>query len=245
MNQKKNKFCIITTQRSGSAWLISLLESHPDIKAFYEIFLDRWPGNDFLVSFHKYKKANSGIRPEITFRYLDQLDIYPGEHHTIGFKIMYNQLGRCPEVLAKFAFDRYKIIHLVRDNFLDIVISGASMEQNKLIHVKKKVHANPVTLEAESLIQGLSQLEAQLNLARLLLKIIPNPVLEINYDELCRNRDQALGNIVDFLGVPLAQHKLVSDRQKIHRGSYQQKIANYEQVVQTLAGTKFEKLLSR
>ena len=245
MNQNKNKFCIITTQRSGSAWLVSLLDSHPDIKAFYEIFLDRWSGDNFLVSFHKYKQVNYGIRPEITFRYLNRLNIYPGKHHTIGFKIMYNQLVRCPEVLAKFAFDRYKIIHLVRDNFLDIAISGASMEQNKLIHVKKEVNANPVSLEAESLIQGLSRLEAQLNLARLLLKIIPNPVLEINYDELYHNRDQALETILDFLGVPLAQNKLFSDRQKIHQGSYQQKIANYEQVVQTLAGTKFEKLLSR
>ncbi len=245
MNQNTNKFCIITTQRSGSTWLISLLESHPDIKAFYEIFLDRWPGNDFLISFHEFKQANFGIRPEKTFRYLDQLNIYPGKHHTIGFKIMYNQLGRYPEVLAKFALDRYKIIHLIRDNHLDIAISAASMQQNKLVHAKKIVHANPIILEPESLIKGLSRLETQLNLARLLLKIIPNPVLEIKYEELCENQNQALGSIVKFLGMPLDAHNFVSDRQKINRGSYQQKIANYEQIVQTLTGTKFEKFLFR
>ena len=51
IKKNKKKFCIITTQRSGSAWLVSLLDSHPQIKALYEIFLAHWAGDDFLVSF--------------------------------------------------------------------------------------------------------------------------------------------------------------------------------------------------
>ena len=243
MTKPKNKFCIITTQRSGSAWLVSLLNSHPQIKTFYEIFLDRWAGDEHLTSFQNYDKSHFGVRPEITWRYLQQLETYPGEHDTIGFKIMYNQLGRHPEVLGKFARDGYKLIHLVRENHLDLLVSSASMEQNGLIHSKKEVNANAVVIDTESLRKVLATQAAYLGFMRKMLKVLPNPVMEITYSDLAQNNSETLQQIIDFLGVPLGKHRFESDRKKINRGTYQEKIANYEAVAQTLAGTRYERFL--
>ncbi len=243
IKQNKPKFCILTTQRSGSAWLVSLLDSHPQIKAFYEIFLAHWAGDDFIVSFPNYQKENAGLRPWITFKYLNELDRYPGEHETIGFKIMYNQLGRHPEILAKLVADNYKIIHLVRENYLDIAISSASMVQNGLIHSKTDVNAKPVTLEPSSLLKSLSRQEGFFNLAQLILKTLPLPKLQITYQDLCQDQRATLNLLTNFLEIPNSEYILSSDRKKVNKGSYRQKIANYEQVMQALSGTKFEKML--
>ena len=244
IKQSKKKFCILTTQRSGSAWLISLLDSHPQIKAFYEIFLAHWAGDDFLVSFPNYQKDNSGLRPWLTFKYLNELDHYPGEHETIGFKIMYNQLVRHPEVLAKLVADNYKIIHLVRENYLDLAISSASMVQNGLIHTKTDVKANPVTLDPPLLLKYLSRQESFLSFAQLLLKALPIPKLQITYNDLCKAQEATLNSLTDFLEIPNSEYILSSDRKKVNKGSYRQKIANYDQVRQALSGTKFAKMLS-
>ena len=242
---KKNKFCIITTQRSGSAWLISLLESHPEIKAFYEIFLDSWAGDEHLSSFQNYDKRNFGLRPEITWRYLHQLETYPGSHNTIGFKIMYNQLGRHPELLLKFIQDDYKIIHLVRENHLDLAISSASMRQNGLIHTTKKVKTKAIALEPKKLMKDLKKTELYLGFMRGLLNVLPLTNLEITYDQLVRENEQTLLAVAGFLGVATTGYQPKSDRQKVNKGTYREKIINYEEIENLLTDTKYAKFLNQ
>lgn len=92
--QKRKKFCVITTQRSGSAWLTTLLDSHPHIIAFDEIFLSRTPRKPqdrYYLRFYDFRKQNSAQRPWITFKYLDSfVNSYHEPHQFIGFKVMYN-----------------------------------------------------------------------------------------------------------------------------------------------------------
>ena len=157
---------------------------------------------------------------------------------------MYNQLVRHPEVLAKLVVDNYKIIHLVRENYLDLAISSASMIQNGLIHSKTEVKANPVTLDPPSLLKYLSRQESFVNLAQLLLKALPVSKLEITYQDLCQEQEATLNSLTNFLEIPNSDYILRSDRKKVNKGSYRQKIANYEQVRQALSDTKFAQMLS-
>lgn len=66
MKKKITKFCVITTQRSGSAWLITLLDSHPELQAFREIFINdkkkdgsprEWPDKR-ITPFYEFRKHN-------------------------------------------------------------------------------------------------------------------------------------------------------------------------------------------
>ncbi len=40
-NQKPRKFCLLTTRRSGSTWLSTLLDSNLLIQGFRELFIDQ------------------------------------------------------------------------------------------------------------------------------------------------------------------------------------------------------------
>ena len=114
--KKVQKFCILTTQRSGSTWLSTILDSNSIIQGFRELFIDR----EFifldtkLSTFLLYQKNNSSKkRPQIIFEYLNELDNYMTEREAVGFKLMYGQLLDYPEIVWKLIKDRYKIIHLV------------------------------------------------------------------------------------------------------------------------------------
>lgn len=105
--KKKQKFCIVTTARSGSGWLYTLLDSHPQIKAFSEPFIWRkyrpyWTDKQF-PSYYDFKNSVSKKSLWTLFKYLDILDSYKDEKNfdIIGFKVMYYQIIENPELLIK------------------------------------------------------------------------------------------------------------------------------------------------
>ena len=247
---KRKKFCVITTARSGSSWLSSLLDSHPQIKAFAEPFLWRkyrpnWTDEDF-PSYYNYKNNTSIKSPWIMFKYLDILDSYKAEKDfdIIGFKVMYSQIMQNPEMLIKFVLDRYKIVHLVRQNYLDILISRAALQQHGLVHSQKNpTKTTKVVLNTSSLIEDLSRLDRNYKIIRIVLKLMPLPVMEIKYESLVENRDKLLCLLADFLEVDSTSITLHSKFKRTNPGVYEDKIANYNQVLEILEGSKYAAFL--
>lgn len=261
---KTTKFCILSTQRSGSTWLTELLNNDPQVVTLGELFLWRNKTNKLSTivpkdyqnqysstqtmkistpTFCDFATSKSGVRPWIIFKYLEQFDVYSEKYSAVGFKLMYNQLLLRPEILVKFAIDGYKIIHLVRKNYLDILISKASMKQHGYVHLKSNIDTLPVTLEISSLLQKLSFREFVSITIQKLLNILPNSVLEISYESLCSDKTKAMSHITDFLEIPSKEIEYISSLKKINSGSYHKKITNYEQVKEILEGTRFQNLL--
>ena len=116
----RSRFCILTTQRSGSAWLVNLLDSHPQLIALYELFLDRRGDNQNFLNFSELKLGSRRRRPGVTGEYLTALEHYPVESSCIGFKLMYSQLYKYPELFFYLALRRFQVIHFVREKFLDV-----------------------------------------------------------------------------------------------------------------------------
>lgn len=258
---KKSKFCVVTTPRSGSTWLSTLLNSHPQIKAFEEPFTWRkerpnWREDNFPTYYNFYQNSTSlklpGIRsPWILFKYLDLLDSYKAEKdfELIGFKMMYSQILKDPGILLRFILDRYKIVHLVRENFLDILISRTIMKQcgvahsNQLSANKFKSKTKQAFLEPSSLIESLSRLEKNSKLVRSFLKFMPIKIIEIKYESLVENQDQVLCSLANFLEVDSIAVTFNSELKKLNPEKYKDKIANYDQVLETLEGSKYAKFL--
>lgn len=191
---------------------------------------------------YKSFKGNRS-RPWSIFQYIDQLKSSPESGKAVGFKLMYNQLLPRPEILLKLVLDKYKIIHLVRQNYLDILISKAGMNQNSVVHAKSEVAQKSVILDTSSLIKDLSVREAATQAVRGALQVLPNPTLEISYERLQSSRDEVLLSVIDFLGLHATEVQFESGLQKINRGLYREKIANYDQVWNLLEGTRFHDLL--
>lgn len=245
MNKRK-KFCIVTTARSGSGWLYTLLDSHPQIKAFAEPFIWRkyrpyWTDEEF-PSYYNYKNNTPKKSPWTLFKYLDILDTYKVEKDfdIIGFKVMYYQIIENPELLIKIILDRYKIVHLVRQNNLDILISRAALQQNGLAHSTKTTKKTTrVVLNTSSLINDLSRLDRNYKIMRMVLKLMPLSVMEIKYESLLKNRDQVLSLLADFLEVDSTSITFHSEFKRTNSGGYEDKIVNYDQVVAILEGSKY------
>lgn len=257
------KFCILTTQRSGSTWFSELLNNHEDICMLQELFLRKktrrkgvysknpreWPGAP-KEKFAHYRnfidRPESGVRPISTFRYLNEFgECFSNKYYSVGFKLMYNQLVKQPEVLLKLAVDNYKIIHLIRSNYLDVLISKTRLKKGGSSHAKSKLDMEPVILETSSLLRNIS-IQRNLNLFfSAALKLFPNPTLEVSYCDLKNNRKGTLESVEDFLGVRRMNFSSYESRlHKMGEGTYKEKIMNYKQVEEVLSGTKYESLLN-
>lgn len=247
---KKNKFCVITTPRSGSTWLATLLDSHPQIKSFEEPFIWRadrpnWTDSDF-PTYYNYKTSAKKKSIFTAFRYLDILDSYQAEtdFDIIGFKIMYNQIQENPEVMLKLLLDNYRIIHLIRQNYLDVIISRAAKKQHRIAHsntVQSKT--KQVTIDTSYLIKDLDRCARNHLLFSSLLKIMPVKVLEITYESMQEDYNKVLCSVADFLNVSSDSIAFKSDLKRINQGKYSDKIANYQEVLETLSNSSYIKFL--
>lgn len=244
MSQRK-KFCVVTTQRSGSTWLSRLLDSHPQIKAFEEPFIwrEHRPGwkDAYLPTYYDYKTKSASQSPLILFRYLDLLNSYDdgNSYDAIGFKIMYNHVRDYPNILIKFILDNYKIIHLVRKNYLDILISKAVSEQYGMWHSKVDTKTKQIVLEPSTLISQLEKCDRKYQIYHALLKVLPLPVMEITYESLLVDQNRVLCQVADFLQVDSESITFKSDLKRLNKGAYSEKIINYDRVISILKDSKY------
>ena len=249
----KKNFVIITTQRSGSNWLVDLLQSDKNIEMFRELFiLNRelpWWNDTRILPFQKFRSDNAQIkRPFLTFKYLNNIEKLYGLDKIIGFKLMYDQIQNAPEIILKLALNRYKIIHLIRENYLDTEISSINAwgkNGNKIVYSKKTIESlKPIAVNTNSLLKRLLFRESQIKRFSSLLRVLPCPVLTITYADLCNRKNNTLRLITNFLNIKELSISHQSQSKKIARGSYEDRIENYSEVKEALVGTKFERFLS-
>lgn len=199
-----DNFVVLTTQRSGSTWFTELLYNNPEIKAYSEVFLYNprvnRPWNYLLPKFrfYEFRQHNKGIRPFITIKYLNYLSNEGlKEDRIFGFKLMYNQLLQFPEIFFHLIFRRYKIVHLVRENVLDTLISREINRISKIPHIiekNKRIKSRKIYLKPDSIISKLVSLDSRIILFRKILKVSCRSI-EVNYENLSMNNNFVLNKV--------------------------------------------------
>jgi len=244
MSPKKSiPFVILTSPRSGSTWLVSLLNQMEDTTSYGELFLPRkrsgkWDKDFAYPRFVEARKAGRLTRPAEVFKYLDTLYQQPG---AVGFKLMYSHLRRYPELLAYFEIHRVRIIHLVRQNPLDILISRAvkrKLEQAHRLANEPPVEGLQVELNTETLIRKLQIKQRKMNRARNLLRWSGLRQMEIGYEELQRD-PSSFSRLCRFLSIESDGNMPESKFQKVRRESQTKVLKNYGEVRQVLEGTNY------
>ena len=122
-NDNVTKFLVITTQKSGSTWLVRRLDTHPDFQTFPFEPLRRpmkrclletgyhcnWDLVQFkLTSFYRtlYKNIRRGRGSNAG---------HSNERSILGFKVMYNQVRHVlPELIEWCSANQIKVIHFYR-----------------------------------------------------------------------------------------------------------------------------------
>lgn len=236
-------FVILTTQRSGSTWMVDVLDKCSQTSVFGELFLPekmKWHAGS--STFPQYFEVKEGIRPFSTFKYLNQLYREPGN---IGFKLMYSNLSRYPEIIPYICARRLPVVHLIRQNVLDIVISSQMARANGQWHIKGDEAVPTVTqiqLDPKALVPRLKHLQNKVNTNRNWLNICRLAHIEISYEALLADPSE-FDKVIKFLGLLSSAENLPTSFSKIRSAKYADEISNFDEIREVLAHTEFASLL--
>jgi hypothetical protein len=235
------RFAVVSNWRSGSNFLVSLLESHPAIRQNWE-------------AVGEGKLWRQDIRAEIlTFGpapYLERCFARKESELAIGIKVIYYQvtdenarwwrLERLPQTLDLLSSNRdIKIIHLKRRNRLRIVVSHRMAHRTKqwiLCDESERIDDVQIELSADECADAfdrIGRLEREFDDA-----FRHNKILEVTYEDLVANTVRECDRILDLLGVPRLPLRAWTLKQ--NKRSLREIVRNYEELKRQFAGTQWE-----
>ena len=242
-------FVVFTTQRNGSTWLMSVLNGLPDVTAHGELFLRRrrsperrWD-SDFAYPYYVESKARHGrLRPLSVFSYLNALYSAPG---SVGFKLMYSQVRDYPEIVPYLMRRRIRVVHLVRRNHLDVLISFAIKREIGKAHLlaqEDRPQDLKIDIDTHSLVKDLRRLQFKHDVGRKLLKASRLRHIEVAYEELVADQTH-FERVLAFLRLPAEDGLPESNIFKTRVGRQAEVVRNYDEVRNVLLNSRFAALL--
>lgn len=234
------RFIVLGRPRIGSSWLISLLDSHPNIYARGEIFL-RLNGRDYREILNKvFCKQPLNIK-------------------AVGFKIFYLQpyddtnCGLWPELIEA---QHIHVIHLKRKNILQTLLSKKISHQTKISKATrgnqlKDIQKRKVELSYETYLQDIQERKIEFTYEELLTefktlksleaefddKFRSHPILTVYYEDLVSRLNIEMETITNFLELPFYHPK--SQYVKLNPENPSTLIANYESLKREFSGTEW------
>jgi len=252
--RRPTPFVVFTTPRSGSSWLIDLLDSHPRIAAYAELFIvrDRTPPDYGSRDVPRFEATLDELRGNgratllaRRMRYLSRLfDRRPGVR-AVGFKLMYLQASAHTGLVPYLAARRARVVHLVRANALEQIVSYEAAVARNLFRARRGDAVPEVTvrLDAPALPARLENMESEVVHARRTLARYRLPALEIVYERLAEATEGELARVVSFLGVEPVNWQTASPLVGASRVPRAELIENIDEVAAALAGTRFAWML--
>ena len=256
-------FVILGTQRTGTTLLKTMLNDHPDVFCAGELFIHRNPVSRFRRAYlgkrvgrtsplsysnwvrEKFSYAAMDLigwrRDALTTQFLEEL--YNKElASSIGFKLMFNQSLRHPRAVYWCLERNLRIIHVVRSNLLKTLVSRRMTRLQPRSHTRKPDTNKglQIKLNCRSLVKELEAIEQSTYGWTDVAGEKPQ-YLQLPYEDFVRNRELWLEKICSHLDIPA--RKLESKLKKLNPEQLSDSVGNYEEVRDTLAGSKFEKFL--
>jgi len=242
-------FVILATQRTGSSWVAGMLGSHPAVGIYGELFDRRgkdypvWGRTDvrYLAAYARDRttRRDAFTRGRLCFSYLNELYAPREGLQAIGCKLMYSHVKETPAVSAYIRMKRVRVIHLVRTNLLDIVISDDTARARGHFHSTGPAPDQvTVSLDPAAVLTRLAALDRQVRVVRRALALTRTPTIEVAYEELVA-APHTFGEVLRFLEVDDASRDLTSKLQKLNRLTKEQIIDNYGAIDSALRPTRF------
>jgi len=218
-------FAIVCLGRTGSTHLVSLLDSHPEIRCFGELFTHHEGTLDEAF-------VTSPIDDPVD--YVAQLTAPLGER-AVGFKLPLNSIRAHPEALRVLEGDQMLIVRLRRLNLLALLASRRLLATTRVpqsthgdygdatvaIDPSQALAVFRLTDEHERYLDGLAD---------------GRPSFQITYEDL--GAGQRLDAIQDFLDVdPVPLQSLFK---RVRSRPLSETIENWSEISNALRGTPYE-----
>jgi LPS sulfotransferase NodH len=223
------RFLIVTTGRTGSELLVSLLDSHPRIRCDSEILsIPRaFPGQ--LVLRRSALARAHGLA--YGFKLVAEHARLQSPHDREGF-------------LRGFADQGFRIVVLERRDLLQQVVSSVRGIETQHHHrLGERDEFRPMQVDPVAVLCALAWFEESVNFVRSALAGVP--VLDLVYeDDLLEAEQQqrTADRVCTFLGLPPAPVK--TDLVKIAPRSLADQLENFDEVAALLSATRFARLLA-
>ena len=216
-------FLIYSQPRTGSTWLVDLLNKHPEIECDGELFNSDWK--------HPRRVWSRWLLQSRPIPYL-QLRAALCKAPAYGFKVLHYQTHQPKKLLTRLHRRGWQIIHLRRARLWNQAISDQLAIQTKRYHRRQNdpVHTDQVHIEPAALLAKIDALKRR-SLAEIqALEGIPHLRIEYERDLVDDSvRDLTLSRIHVMLGVsamPGSSVVLPTYDRPTH-----QVVANYKEIV--------------
>jgi hypothetical protein len=241
-------FILAGTQRTGTSFIESTLDSHPEICSFGEIFLFRKGRGANIVSGYRHyinqAPAKRMVRHYLARRglikeYLDQLGS-DCRGSAVGFKLMLGQTRILPCVPEYIRHNNYRVIQIVRRNPLKIYLSRAALRRSKVAHTDRKLKVQKIMIPTERLVSHLDKVLWENCWAERTFPDLDR--LAVYYEDFVASREEQLRKISEFLGIA-PYEGMKSDLIKLNPDKLSDLIENFEEVAVALKGTQYEQYI--
>jgi len=236
-------FVLLASQRSGSTWVLNTLNAHPAVVTYGELFIEggrdrtKWAGERDIPHWERWRHE---IGDDLE-AFLDHVFRPRSGIAAVGFKLMYGQAGANPALVDSLERREVAILHLVRRNLLDVVVSQEAAVASGVFHAREGEPAPPpvtVRVNAGELVQRLTRAVRETERARQRFARPGRASLEVAYEDLLAE-PSGFEAVLAFLGVPPPPRPLASTLQKLVTKPRRETIENYDRVAAVLAGTPF------
>lgn len=239
-------FVIASTQRSGSGWFETLLNSHMNVSSNGEIFSVKPRRSnmstivDTLDKIYNLDWLTSASKNECTA--------------AVGLKWMLNQglMQNHESIVEYFNTKGVSMIFLFRRNLLRrriSILANAYDQSAKPLNGKHKSHVHSPdeakilasykpSINTTSLIPELKQVDNMVKQALEYFNTTRHIILY--YEDIIKN-NTVLNDVQDFLRIP--QMELKSRQVKIHKGPLSEQFENWGDIQKVLNGTPYESFL--
>ncbi|MCU0694120.1 MAG: sulfotransferase [Polyangiaceae bacterium] len=244
------RFVVLSSARSGSNMLRSLLEEHPDVACSGEMFN---PANgDGYVKWARKSAVrrlqNRYLRNHCVEAYLDNLfakAYLQGAPKAIGFKVMYpGQFNRCSIFPYYWQEHGFKIVRLTRHNLLRRYVSSkiANLED---VWATREHRGTRVTLKVEidDLLARLSRMEVINQRINSLVNEFDH--IMVDYERLVADKGAVMQAVFGFLGVGGGDrsHDVQAKTVRQNPDRLSDLIENYDEVCTALQATPWRRFI--
>jgi hypothetical protein len=242
---ERTRAVILTTQRTGSTFLVECLDSHPEVHCAGEL-LNGQP--DFAIPPPRgpFRHVVKGARIARTGAWLPRYRLEQfygaGDEPVRCFKLMYNQLAR-PFALRYFLGHReIRVVHLQRQNLLNVHISVLLMQKRKELQATRPMAPIGIRVEPDKALAWMRK--AVTRHERFEALFAGHERLDVTYETLFDGSHlQAVTarRICKFLGV--SQQPMQSRIIKLNPRSLRDMVKNYDELAEAISGSEFSGML--
>lgn len=213
--------------------------------------LPRFAGDGELPFFNTYAdRAGEGTSPgwnaqrRLLPPFLDEAFRARAETGAVGFKLMYSQVERLPQLLAHLAWRRVKVLHLVRENLLDIYLSRMAREARGFAHASDGQDVEQVSLAIDcgEMERFLRKVGAQQEAWKRELTRVGFERHDVVYERLAKDAD-LLNEALRFLGQGPANSSGAERFHKLAQRPRREQIINIDEVSRALERGPWQHML--